>query len=120
MLRGNYEYQEGPKDELKGIARNIILVFEELKTLNTRIEQIEQNQMLFKNQLSKKPEFLSVGEVALKEGVCAKTVRNRIKEGSIPAVKNDGERSYKIPSQEYHETRTKVKSKNSFRNVSKL
>ena len=54
----------------------------------------------------------------MKEGVCDKTIRNRIKEGTIPAVKNEGERSYKIPTQEYHETRTKVKSKNSFRNVS--
>ena len=34
------------------------------------------------------------------------------------ATLKDGERSYKIPSQEYHETRTETKSKTSFRNVS--
>ena len=118
MLRGNYEYLEDPKDGLKGIARNIILVFEELKTMNTKIERMEQNQMVFKDQLSKKPEFLSVGEVALKEGVCDKTIRNRIKEGTIPAIKNEGERAYRIPRLEYYQTQTKVKSKCSYRNIS--
>lgn len=118
MYREEYEYQVNPNDENKGIARNIILIFEELKTLNNRIERIEQNQKLFKDQLSKKPEYLSVGEVALIEGVCDKTIRNRIKEGTIPALKNKGERSYKIPSIEYYETRTDVKSKASYRKAS--
>lgn len=118
MYRENYEYKENPKDELKGIARNIILVQEELKTMNTRIERMELNQMVFKDQLSKKPEFLSVGEVALIEGVCDKTIRNRIKEGKIPASKNKEERSYKIPRLEYFETHTKVKSNTSYRNSS--
>ena len=115
MLKGNYEYREGPKDELKGIARNIILVFEELKIMNTRIEQMEQNQKVFKDQLSKKPEYLSVGEVAMKEGVCAKTIRKRIKEGTIPAIKNEGERSYRILNFEYYKIQNKFKSKHSFR-----
>lgn len=57
-----------------------------------------------------------IREVALIEGVCEKTIRNRIKEGSIPATKNEGERSYKIPRVEYFETRTDVKSKTSNRN----
>ena len=35
-----------------------------------------------------------------------------------PATKNEGERSYKIPRLEYYETRTEVKSKTSYRNVS--
>jgi len=30
MLRGNYEYRENPKDELKGIARNITFILERL------------------------------------------------------------------------------------------
>ena len=115
MLKGNYEYREDPKDGLKGIARNIILVFEELETMNTKIERMEQNQKVFKDQLSKKPEFLSVGEVAMKEGVCNKTIRNRIKEGIIPALKNKGERSYKIPSFEYYKTQSKFRSKQSYR-----
>ena len=70
------------------------------------------------NQVLKKPEYLSVGQVALLEGVSEKTIRNRIKEGTIPATKNEGERSYKIPRLEYYETRTEVKSKTSYRNVS--
>ena len=76
---------------------------------------MEQNQKVFKDKLSKKPEFLSVGEVALKEGVCDKTIRNRIKEGIIPAFKNKGERSYKIPSFEYYKTQNKFRSKQSYR-----
>lgn len=118
MHRGNYEYRENPKDELKGIARNITLILERLDTMDNRIEHMEQNQKVIKDQLSKKPEYLSVGEVALIEGVCEKTIRNRIREGSIPATKNEGERSYKIPRLEYYETRTDVKSKTSYRIVS--
>lgn len=76
---------------------------------------MEQNQKVFKDQLSKKPEYLSVGEVAMKEGVCAKTIRNRIKEGIIPALKNKGERSYKIPSFEYYKTQNKFRAKQSYR-----
>lgn len=118
MLKGNYEYREGPKDELKGVARNIILIFEELKTMNTRIERMEQNQKTFKDQLAKKPEYLSVGEVAMIEGVCEKTIRNRIMKGAIPALKNKGERSYKIPRFEYFATRTEVKTQKTFRKAS--
>ena len=66
----------------------------------------------------KKPEYLSVGQVASIEGVCEKTIRNRIKEGTIPATKNEGERAYKIPRLEYSQTQTDVKSKTSYRNVS--
>ena len=118
MHRGNYEYRENPKDELKGIARNITFILERLDTMDNRIEHMEQNQKVIKDQLSKKPEYLSVGEVALMEGVCEKTIRNRIREGSIPATKNEGERSYKIPRLEYYETRTEVKSKTSYRRAS--
>ena len=52
------------------------------------------------------------------EGVGEKTILSRIKAGDIPGFKNEGERAYKIPSLEYYETRTGIKLKNSFRNVS--
>ena len=47
-----------------------------------------------------------------------KIIRNRIKEGAIPETKNEGERSYKIPALQYYETRTVVKYKNTYRNIS--
>lgn len=118
MFRENYEYKENPKDEIKGFVRNFTFILEKLEIIDNRIECVEQTQKFIKNQLLKKPEFLSVGEVALIEGVCDKTIRNRIKEGKIPASKNKGERSYKIPRLEYFETQTKVKSKTSYRNAS--
>ena len=51
----------------------------------------------------------------MKVGVNTKTIRNRIKEGIIPALKNKGERSYKIPSFEYYKTQNKFRSKQSYR-----
>ena len=118
MFKENYEYKENPKDGLMGIARNFTIILERLETIDNRNERIEQTQKFIKDLLLKKPEFLSVGEVALIEGVCDKTIRNRIKEGKIPALKNKGERSYKIPRLEYFETHTKVKSNTSYRNAS--
>ena len=42
--------------------------------------------------------------------------KERIKEGSIKAIKNPGERSYKMPVNKYYETQTELKSKNYTRN----
>ena len=100
---------------------------EVIKQLITRVTESQQRliDVVFEEILPKlesidyyvrqKPEYLSVGEVALIEGVCEKTIRNRIKEGTIPASKNDGERAYKISRLEYYQTRTEVKSKASHR-----
>lgn len=114
----NYIYKETSNDETKGLARSVVRVMEMQKQTIEILDQLAPKIEFIQDQVQKKPKFLSVGEVASIEGVCEKTIRNRIKEGSIPATKNKGERSYKIPSLEYYETRTEVKSKSSCRNVS--
>ena len=103
----------------KGLARTLIKLTEvQEKTIEIILQKVVPTIESIHDQVLEKPEYLSVGQVALIEGVCEKTIRNRIKEGTIPATKNDGERSYKIPSLEYYETRTEIKSKSSYRNIS--
>ena len=55
-----------------------------IEILNQLAPKIESIQ----DHVQKRPEYLSVDEVSLIEGVCEKTICNRIKEGAIPATKN--------------------------------
>lgn len=113
-----YNFIENEEDA-KGLARTLVRLAEvQEKTMGIILQKVVPTIESIHDNILEKPEYLSVGEVALIEGVCEKTIRNRIREGSIPATKNEGERSYKIPSLEYYETRTDVKSKTSYRNVS--
>ena len=111
----NYKYVES-EDVIK---KHLVRVTEtQLRLIDIIHEEVLPKLESIHNQVLKKPEYLSIGQVALLEGVSEKTIRNRIKEGNIPATKNEGERSYKIPRLEYYETRTEVKSKTNYRNVS--
>ena len=111
-----YNFIENEEDA-KGLARTLVRLAEvQEKTMEIILQKVVPTIESIHDNVLEKPEYLSVGEVALMEGVCEKTIRNRIREGSIPATKNEGERSYKIPSLEYYETRTDVKSKTSNRN----
>ena len=111
----NYKYVES-EDVIK---QHLVRVSEvQQRLIDVIYEEVLPKLESINNYVKQKPEYLSIGEVALIEGVTEKTIRNRIKEGAIPATRNNGERSYKIPSQEYQETRTETKSKTSFRNVS--
>ena len=111
----NYKYVES-EDVIK---QQLVRVTEaQLRLFDVIYEDVLPKLESINSHIKQKPEYLSVGQVALLEGVCEKTIRNRIKEGTIPATKNKGERSYKIPRLEYYETRTEVKSKTSYRNVS--
>ena len=102
----------------KGLTKNLVKITEiQEKTLEIIINKVVPILESIHDQVFKKPEYLSVGQVALLEGVSEKTIRNRIKEGTIPATKNEGERAYKIPRLEYYQTQTEVKSKTSYRNV---
>ena len=56
------------------------------------------------NKVFEKPEYLSVGEIALKEGVSGRTVRRRLKEKVIPFEKNEGEKAYRIPAEHYYQS----------------
>ena len=55
-----------------------------------------------------KPEYYSVGEIALKQGVCERSIREKIKKGHLKAYKNQGEMSNRIPCDEYHKSHTEV------------
>ena len=96
--------------------RLITRVLDEVNLLDDKINAIDNKINALVIKFSKKREYFSVGEVALIEGVCERTIRKRIKEGSIKAIKNPGERSYKIPANKYYETQTELKSKNYTRN----
>src|SRR6056300_1043661 len=56
------------------------------------------------DKVFEKPEYLSVGEIALKEGVSDRTVRRRLKEKVIPFEKNEGEKAYRIPTEYYYQS----------------
>ena len=103
----------------EGLTKNLVKFSEaQEKTMEIILYKVVPILESIHDQVFKKPEYLSVGQVALIEGVSEKTIRNRIKDGTIPATKNEGERAYKIPRLEYSQTQTDVKSKTSYRNVS--
>lgn len=112
-----FNYQE-TDDVTKGLTRTLVNFSKMQEQTIDILQQIVPKLESIYDHVQQKPEYLSVGQVAFIEGVCEKTIRNRIKEGAIPAFKNEGERSYKIPALQYYETRTEVKSKCTYRNVS--
>jgi len=70
------------------------------------------------NKVSKKPEYLSVGEAAIKLGLSERTIRDRIKVGEIKAFKGKGEKSYQIPLKEFYESMNRVRSLKFTRSIS--
>jgi predicted transcriptional regulator len=54
------------------------------------------------DRIFQNPDYFSVGEIALKQGISQKTVRRHIKKGNIPYERN--EKSYRIPSAEYYQS----------------
>jgi excisionase family DNA binding protein len=56
------------------------------------------------DRIFQNPDYFSVGEIALKQGISQKTVRRHIKKGNIPYERNKGEKSYRIPSAEYYQS----------------
>jgi hypothetical protein len=56
------------------------------------------------DKVFEKPEYLSVGEIALKQGKCSKTVLRHIHSGNIPFEKNKGEKAYRIPAEHYYQS----------------
>ena len=56
------------------------------------------------DKVHERPEHYTVGQIALKEGVCEKTVLRKIKKLKIPAIKREGDKSYKISTEAYHDS----------------
>ena len=72
------------------------------------LKKIESTTLITRQKILDKPEYYSVGEIALKQGVCERTIREKIKKGHLKAYKSPGERSYRIPCDEYHKSQTEV------------
>ena len=86
-------------------------VVDTIDQLSLRIEHMIDNQFKMLKKIDKisdkvfeKPEYFSVGEIALKEGVSDRTVRRRLKEKVIPFEKNEGEKAYRIPAEHYYQS----------------
>ncbi|MGC6413755.1 MAG: hypothetical protein ACON5K_03540, partial [Bacteroidia bacterium] len=69
----------------------------EQSRLSVKIDKIH-------DKVFEKPEYFSVGEIALRQGVCKKTVLWHIHIGNIPYERNEGEKAYRIPSEEYFQS----------------
>ena len=86
-------------------------VVDTIDQLSLRMEHMIDNQFKMLKKIDKisdkvfeKPEYFSVGEIALKEGVSDRTVRRRLKEKVIPFEKNEGEKAYRIPAEHYYQS----------------
>ena len=86
-------------------------VVDTIDQLSLRMEHMIDNQFKMLKKIDKisdkvfeKPEYFSVGEIALKEGISDRTVRRRLKERVIPFEKNEGEKAYRIPAEHYYQS----------------
>ena len=88
---------------------NLLTETVERAVISIDIMMNEQSRMLIKvgkihDNVFEKPEYFSVGEIALRQGVDPKTVRMHLKKGNIPYERNKGEKAYRIPSKEYYQS----------------
>ena len=88
---------------------NLLTETVERAVISIDIMMNEQSRMLVKigkihDKVFEKPEYFSVGEIALRQGVDPKTVRRHIRKGNIPYERNEGEKAYRIPSEEYYQS----------------
>tara|TARA_B100001063_G_scaffold233627_1_gene250099 strand:- start:173 stop:559 length:387 start_codon:yes stop_codon:yes gene_type:complete len=82
-------------DSIDQLRLTMVHMIDTVSKMDTKIDKIS-------DKVFEKPEYLSVGEIALKQGVSGRTVRRRIKEKVIPFERNEGEKAYRIPVEEYH------------------
>ena len=106
----NSTLQENRKP-LSILTTRVNSVVDTIDQLSLRMEHMIDNQFKMLKKIDKisdkvfeKPEYFSVGEIALKEGVSDRTVRRRLKEKVIPFEKNEGEKAYRIPSEHYYQS----------------
>ena len=106
----NSTLQENRKP-LSILTTRVNSVVDTIDQLSLRMEHMIDNQFKMLKKIDKisdkvfeKPEYFSVGEIALKEGVSDRTVRRRLKEKVIPFEKNEGEKAYRIPAENYYQS----------------
>ena len=106
----NSTLQENRKP-LSILTTRVNSVVDTIDQLSLRMEHMIDNQFKMLKKIDKisdkvfeKPEYFSVGEIALKEGVSDRTVRRRLKEKIITFEKNEGEKAYRIPAEDYYQS----------------
>lgn len=106
----NSTLQENRKP-LSILTTRVNSVVDTIDQLSLRMDHMIDNQFKMLKKIDKisdkvfeKPEYLSVGQIALKQGKSPKTVLRHIHRGNIPFEKNEGEKAYKIPSAEYYQS----------------
>ncbi len=104
------ELQENRKP-LSILTTRINSIVDSIDQLRLTMDHMIEKQRITESKIDKisdkvfeKPEYLSVGEIALKEGVSGRTVRRRLKEKVIPFEKNEGEKAYRIPAEHYYQS----------------
>ena len=83
------------------VSQEILLKMDKLEDLITELKS-KVNKVC--DKVHERPEHYTVGQIALKEQVCEKTVRRKIQEQKIPATKREGDKSYKISTEAYHDS----------------
>ena len=104
------ELQENRKP-LSILTTRVNSIVDSIDQLRLTMDHMIEKQRITESKIDKisdkvfeKPEYLSVGELALKEGVSSRTVRRRLKEKVIPFEKNEGEKAYRIPAEHYYQS----------------
>ena len=104
------ELQENRKP-ISILTTRVNSIVDSIDQLRLTMDHMIETQCKMKTKIDKisdkvfeKPEYLSVGEIALKEGVSDRTVRRRLKEKIIPFEKNEGEKAYRIPNEQYNQS----------------
>ena len=69
----------------------------QLNRMSVKIDKVH-------DKVFEKPDYFSVKEIALKQGVNPKTVQRHIRKGNIPFERNEGEKAYKIPAEHYYQS----------------
>ena len=104
------ELQENRKP-LSILTTRMNSIVDSIDQLRLTMDHMIETQCKMKTKIDKisdkvfeKPEYLSVGEIALKEGISDRTVRRRLKEKVIQFEKNEGEKAYRIPAEYYYQS----------------
>jgi excisionase family DNA binding protein len=95
---------------VRGISFQMIDLTSEVKEIKREVIETRAIVDIMNSKVSKKPEYLSVGEAAIRLGYSERTIRDRIKAGKIKAFKGKGEKSYQIPVKEFYMTMSQIKS----------
>ena len=95
--------ESGQEVTIRVLSKRVGLVEEVSQEILMKMDKLEDflTELTSKIQQGLQSKVLErltppIGQIALKEGVSEKTVRRKIQEPKIPAIKREGDKSYKI------------------------